>query len=221
MSGFLILNEVSKQYDSIYILNNITLNIDKGEFITIQGPSGAGKTTLLGIIGGLERPTSGIVLFMGKDIYRFNDKELSAFRNRHIGFIFQSYNLIPFLTALENVILPLIIAGSYEADAKKKAVALLEQVGLGDKVDRLPRELSGGEQQRVAICRALISDPLMILADEPTANLDEDNENIVMELLREISKIGKTVILATHNRKLSSYATRVYYLDGGVLRSGV
>lgn len=211
------LNNVTKIYGFRRVLDSISMNVHRGEFLIVVGPSGSGKTTLLGIIAGLETPDEGEIYFEGRRVSDMNVDELAEYRNKHIGLIFQNYNLIPHLTALENVMLPMIIAGLRESKAKRKALMLLKQFGVGDKAMSYPNELSGGEQQRVAVARALANDPSLILADEPTANLDRENEEVIMEFLSRIVSEGRTVILVTHKEYLCDYASRVYRLVDGRL----
>jgi len=211
------LNNVTKIYGFRKILDSISMDVYRGEFLIVVGPSGSGKTTLLGIIAGLESPDEGEVYFEGRCIGGMNVDELAEYRNKHIGFIFQNYNLIPHLTAMENVMLPMIIAGLKENKAKRRALTLLKQFGVKDKAMSYPNELSGGEQQRVSVARALANDPMLILADEPTANLDRENEEIIMEFLSRTVSEGRTVILVTHKEYLCDYASRVYRLVDGRL----
>jgi len=211
------LNNVTKIYGFRKILDSISMDVYRGEFLIVVGPSGSGKTTLLGIIAGLESPDEGEVYFEGRCIGGMNVDELAEYRNKHIGFIFQNYNLIPHLTAMENVMLPMIIAGLKENKAKRRALTLLKQFGVKDKAMSYPNELSGGEQQRVSVARALANDPTLILADEPTANLDRENEETIIEFLSLTVSEGRTVILVTHKEYLCDYASRVYRLVDGRL----
>lgn len=203
------------------VLKGVDLNIDKGKFIAIVGPSGAGKSTLLHILGGLDTPTQGEVIFEQKDIYALSDIELSGIRNKRIGFVFQLYHLLSEFTVLENVLMPALI--NYESqvtscDSRKKALELLEQVGLGERVDHFPNQLSGGEQQRVAIVRALINSPSLLLCDEPTGNLDSKTGDEIISLVKKINLRNQmTVILVTHNTELAKIADTTYYLRDGVL----
>ena len=208
---------VSKRYLLKDVLVNISFSVRPYDFIIIIGPSGAGKTTLLGIIAGFEEPDEGKIEFLGRDIHSLSDDELAEYRNKHIGFIFQNFNLIPFLNALENVIVPAVFSGVKRKIAIRKAKKLLTKLGLSDKLYNYPNQLSGGEQQRVAIARALINDPELIPADEPTANLDRDNEQIIMEILSNIARSGKSVILVTHKEYLAKYGTKVFELVNGRL----
>jgi putative ABC transport system ATP-binding protein len=210
---------ISKVYgESIKVkaLEGINLKVERGEFLSIVGPSGSGKTTLLNIIGTLDRPTEGKVLIAGKDTTEMDDDELSEIRNRFIGFVFQAYNLINRLTALENVELPLIARGVPKKEREKRAIEALNIVGLAEKANKKPTELSGGEQQRVAIARSLASDPTLILADEPTGNLDSKNALKVMNVLLDINeKFSKTIIMVTHNVELAQMTKKIIRLKDG------
>ncbi len=200
-------------------LNEVCLEIDKGEFIAVWGPSGSGKSTLCNLIGMLDTPTSGEVLINGQAGSGLSDAERSDLRNSTIGFVFQNFNLIPVLTALENVMLPLQIDGVSKADAHDRAVALLEEVELGDRKDHRPQKMSGGQQQRVAIARALVTDPLLVLADEPTANLDTRNANLIIDLMRRINRErGAAFLFSTHDdRLLGRVDRRVHLQDGEII----
>ncbi len=211
---------VTKKYrvgiHEILALDNINLKIEDEEFVAVMGPSGSGKSTLLYLIGCLDRPTNGKVLIDGLDTSTLSDKELTELRRNKIGFIFQQYYLIPTLTALENVELPMVFKNISKTKMKKKAEELLALVGLEDKKDRKPNELSGGEQQRVAIARALANDPSILLCDEPTGNLDTKSGEVVMNIIKELNmNKGVTVVLVTHNQSLSKYANRVIKLRDG------
>lgn len=196
-------------------LDDVTLNIDEGEFVAIVGPSGSGKSTLMNILGCLDTPTRGKYHFEGKDVSKLNDNELAAIRNRRIGFIFQNFNLLPKLTALENVELPLMYAGKSSAYRRKRAMELLEAVGLEHRMHHKPKELSGGQQQRVAIARALSADPPIILGDEPTGNLDTKSGREVLEILKKLNTDGKTVILITHDLNIARQAQRNVHIQDG------
>lgn len=198
-------------------LNNISFHIDKGEFVTIRGPSGCGKSSMLNIVGCLDKPTSGTYRLNGEGLSGYSDKQLSHVRAWKIGFVFQSFNLMPRTTALENVEIPMIY-GPGRVD-RKKAVEALERVGLGARAYHYGTELSGGEQQRVAIARALINDPPLILADEPTGNLDSAAGAEVMGILRQLHQEGRTVVLVTHDDAVAAYAEREILFKDGVLRS--
>jgi putative ABC transport system ATP-binding protein len=196
------------------------LSVRPGEFIAVWGPSGSGKSTLLNILGTLDFPTSGMYLFGGQNIAEYDDARISRFRAERIGFVFQSYNLLPNLTAWENATLPARYLPGFDKDqAYKRAVALLEQVGLGDRINHLPGELSGGEGQRVAIARALMNDPDIILADEPTGNLDSKSHRAILDLLTELNATGKTLIVVSHNPEVTEIAHRVLELRDGQIVS--
>ena len=201
-------------------LRNVNLDIFKGEFIAVVGPSGSGKTTLINIIAGLDKPSKGRVWVLGRDLSKLDEDELSRFRRGKIGFIFQQFHLIGRLTALENVEVPLMAMGFPPKEKREVALKLLREVGLGDRADHKPFELSGGEQQRVAIARALAANPELILADEPTGNLDSKTAHSVISLLKNVCRSrGVTVVLVTHNHGLLKYADRVAWLkDGEVVR---
>lgn len=203
---------------AVHALRGITLDIFQGELVSIVGPSGSGKSTLLGIIGGLDAPTSGQVLLDGTDISRMNEDQLTDIRNRKIGFIFQFFNLIPTLTALENVALPLQFASHRKFKPNQRAKELLTLLGLKDRMHHRPNQLSGGQQQRVAIARALANDPPLILADEPTGNLDTESGQAVLRALRKIrQESGTTIVLVTHSLELASQTDRVLQLVDGAI----
>lgn len=203
-------------------LRGVTLTIPRGEFTAVVGPSGSGKTTFLNLLGALDRPTRGEVLLDGVPLSRLKDNELAALRNRKVGFVFQSFNLVPYLTASENVQLPMLAANIPPGRRREKADALLAQLGLGDKLDKKPNQLSGGEQQRVAIARALVNDPTLILADEPTGNIDSVSAHAVTSLLRDITKQrGVTTVMVTHNMEITKYCDRVVYLRDGAIEREV
>ncbi len=202
----------------VVALRGINLKIEDGEFVAIMGPSGSGKSTLLYLIGCLDKPTRGKVLIDGCDTSKLSDRELTELRRDKIGFIFQQYYLIPTLTALENVELPMVFKGVPKAERVKRAEELLEIVGLGSKKDRKPRELSGGEQQRVAIARALANRPTILLCDEPTGNLDTKSGEVVMNIIKRLNvEEGVTVVLVTHDPSLKAYADRVVSIRDGVI----
>lgn len=216
---------VSKTYsngiDKLTVLKGVNLGIKDKEFLAIQGPSGAGKSTLLHILGGLDIPSSGQVIFEGSDIYRLSDNLRAGYRNSRIGFVFQFFHLLPELTALENVLLPAILKSWWDKkSAAGYAESLLNKIGLSGRTKHRPNQLSGGEQQRVAIARALINKPQVLLCDEPTGNLDSENGQIILGLIKELNKKEKvTVILVTHDKDIAAYADRVVLLKDGVLVS--
>lgn len=204
----------------IHALKGVNLKVKRGEFISIMGPSGSGKTTLLNLIGTLDKPTKGKIIIDGQDVTKLSDKELTKMRRRKIGFVFQFHNLIPVLTAFENVELPMIIAGIPKEERTKRVKHLLKLVGLEDRMNHRPSELSGGEQQRVAIARALANRPSIILADEPTGELDTENSEIVMKIFREaVEEENTTTIVVTHNPLVSRLTDKIYYLrDGQIVK---
>lgn len=214
---------VSKVYRSKaseYIaLKNINLKVEKGDFLAIVGPSGSGKTTLLNIIGLLDSPTSGSVILEGKDVTTLNESEKAYLRNKKIGFVFQTYNLISYLTVYENVELPLVISGINESERRKIVIDILSRIpGLLDLKDKKPNQLSAGQQQRVAIARALVMNPSIILADEPTANLDTRNGQAIISIFREISdKMRVTIIMATHDPEMLKHCKRIIYIRDGII----
>lgn len=204
---------------SVRVLKNVSLSIEKGEFTALMGQSGSGKTTLMNIIGMLDTPTSGKYYLDGKDISKENDNSLSNLRNRFVGFIFQSFYLIPYSSVLENVLLPIYYSGKDLKYYTELAKNLLEQVGLYDKRNNKPNQLSGGQQQRVAIARALINEPEIILADEPTGQLDSDTAKGIMEYLTKLNQSGKTILLVTHDPATASYAKRIIKISDGEIVS--
>ena len=214
--------KLSKEYvrdeNRVSALNNVDLEIACGGFLALMGPSGSGKSTLLHLIAAMDRPSSGKVLVLKQDLASLNSRELARWRNAHIGFIFQSFNLIPVLTALENVALPLKLTALNAKEQSEHATVALTLVGLGDRLHHFPRQLSGGQEQRVAIARAIVTDPDFILADEPTGNLDAASANDVLTLLSALNKEhGKTILLVTHDPHAAHYASIVRYLDKGLL----
>ncbi|MEW6138688.1 MAG: ABC transporter ATP-binding protein [Thermodesulfobacteriota bacterium] len=201
----------------VSVLDDITLSVSEGEYVAIMAPSGMGKSTFLNILGCLDRPTSGTYLLDGVPVQDMNDDELSHIRNKKIGFVFQSFHLLPMMTAWENVTLPLIYSDS-DVDMKSKAIEVLQSVGLGDRVDHVPGELSGGQHQRVAIARALVNDPRIILADEPTGNLDSRSSDEVMRIFRELHSSGRTLVVVTHDPEVAREADRLIEMkDGRIL----
>lgn len=213
------LRGINKSYGNLRVLDDVSLSIGSNEIITIVGPSGAGKTTLLQIAGTLDRPDSGSVLYDGEDIARFNDRRLSAFRNRNIGFIFQFHQLLPEFTAQENVALPAMIAGESSRKAQKRAAELLDMLGLGDRLRHKPTQLSGGERQRAAIARALVNSPGVIFADEPTGSLDSHNRDEIRSAIADLrERLGQTFVIVTHDPSMTSIADRtVRMADGRIL----
>ena len=197
-------------------LRGVEIQVERGEFVAVMGPSGSGKSTLLHLLGGLDRPTRGEVILAGTPMSKLDDDELSVLRRRKIGFVFQTFNLVPMLTAQENVTLPLLVDGRNPAKAEERMDDLMHLVLLEDRKDHKPDQLSGGQQQRVAIARALISDPEIVLADEPTGNLDSQSGTVVLDLLRRVrGGMGTTVVMVTHDPRASSYADRVVFLKDG------
>lgn len=205
--------------EDVSVLKGINLKIKKGEFAAIMGPSGSGKTTLMNIIGCLDTASTGSYVLAGKEVANLTDDELSVIRNEHIGFIFQSFFLLPYATVIENVLLPTLYIESGSADLKKRAKEILKTVGLEDKIKYKPNQLSGGQQQRVAVARALINDPNLLLADEPTGQLDSKTSAEIMNLLKEMNNQGKTVILITHDQNMAAYAHRIITIIDGVIVS--
>jgi putative ABC transport system ATP-binding protein len=218
------LKEVQKTYRNdagleVHALRGISLSVAKGDFVAIMGPSGCGKSTLMNVIGTLDRPTGGTYRIAGDEVGALTDEQLSALRNRRIGFVFQAFHLLPLLTAQENVELPLVYAEAEPADGRARARAALARLGLGDRGHHRPGELSGGQQQRVAIARALVTDPDVIVADEPTGNLDSRASLEVMAVLQELWRAGKTIVLVTHEPDVARYAPRLVTLRDGVVVS--
>jgi putative ABC transport system ATP-binding protein len=215
-------HDLVKSYrrDSLEIpaLRNITLAVAQGEFLAFMGPSGSGKTTLLNLIAGIDKPTSGRILIAGTDITELRETELAVWRSRNIGFIFQFYNLIPVLTALENVELPLLLTPLSKKQRRAHALTALEAVGLADRVDHYPRQLSGGQEQRVAIARAVVTDPVILVADEPTGDLDKASAEEVLDLMDRLNQeLGKTILMVTHDPRAAERARSVRQLEKGEL----
>ena len=207
---------------AVKALDNVTLEIKGGEFVAVMGPSGSGKSTFLSVLGCLERPTAGKYYFGGREVTSLNEDELAALRNQQIGFVFQTFNLLPRFNVLRNVELPLIYAGIPQKKRRERATALLSRVGLGHRLDYKPANISGGEQQRVAIARALVNDPAVILADEPTGSLDSRRSHEIMALFRELNAEGRTIVMVTHDPEIAAYAQRIlHFLDGAVVREEV
>jgi len=205
--------------ETVRALNGINLTIEKNEYVALMGPSGSGKSTLMNIIGCLDTPTSGQYFLNGPNVAQLSDSELAAIRNKEIGFVFQTFNLLPRLTALQNVALPLVYAGIPEAERLKKAKEVLEQVGLGNRITHKPNELSGGQRQRVAVARALVNHPSIILADEPTGNLDTKTSEEIMQLFDIIHQAGNTIVLVTHEEDIALRAKRVVRMRDGIVES--
>ena len=210
------IKNIYKSFGELEVLKGVNLSVKKGEIVAIIGKSGAGKTTLLQIIGTLDRPTKGQIIIGGTDVFALKDKELAAFRNKHIGFIFQFHQLLPEFTALENVCIPAMIAREKESQYKPRAEKLLQELGLAERMGHKPNELSGGEKQRVAAARALMMSPDIILADEPTGSLDEKNKKELSELLLQLRKeYGQTILLVTHDKELAGIADRIIEIKDG------
>jgi putative ABC transport system ATP-binding protein len=203
----------------VYVLKGIDLEINKGEYVALMGPSGSGKSTLMNILGCLDTPTSGTYILNGKHVSEMQDDELAGIRNKEIGFVFQTFNLMPRTTALDNVALPMVYAGYSKSERIERASEVLKQVGLDDRMDHKPNQLSGGQRQRVAVARALVNKPSIILADEPTGNLDSKTSVEIMNLFNEIHANGNTVILVTHEEDIAAYAHRIIRLRDGIIES--
>ncbi len=219
------INKLNKTYESggecVPALCDVDLNIEKGEFISVMGPSGSGKSTLLTILGGLSHPTTGDVVVDGIPIYKLPLEKLADFRREYLGFIFQSFQLIPYLTVVENVMLPLSITQRTNREQMEMAEGILEKIGLRGKGKRLPDQLSGGEQERVAIARALVNSPPILMADEPTGNLDSKTGKEIMDLFKSLNKEGQTIVMVTHNPESMAFSTRTLFLkDGRVENNG-
>jgi len=207
---------------TVNVLKGIDLSFDEGDFVSLMGPSGSGKSTLMNILGCLDRPTEGSYYLRDSDVARMSDNQLSEVRSTYLGFIFQAYNLLPQYTVVENIELPLVYQGvPLDRRTKDRCIALAEMVGLGTRLDHRPLQLSGGQQQRVAIARALVNDPQVILADEPTGNLDSRTSVEIMEMLTELNKAGKTIIMVTHENDIAEWSRRVVRLRDGVVESDI
>lgn len=223
MQGIIHLQSIRKDYylgkQVIEVLKGISLDIEKNEYVALMGPSGSGKSTLMNILGCLDTPTAGTYILNGKDVSRMSDNELADIRNQEIGFVFQQFNLLPRLTAIENVALPLVYAGVAKKQRTEKAMQVLEKVGLADRSHHKPNEMSGGQNQRVAIARALVNDPSIILADEPTGNLDSKTSYEIMDIFGTIHAGGNTVVLVTHEEDIANHAHRIIRLLDGVVET--
>jgi putative ABC transport system ATP-binding protein len=225
MNAIIELSGINKIYsignEKVHALNNLHLSIMKNEYVALMGPSGSGKSTLMNILGCLDTASSGKYMLNNKDVSSLNDNELADIRNKEIGFVFQSFNLLPRLSALENVALPLIYAGYSKKERLERAMEVLNSVNLGDRVSHKPNELSGGQRQRVAVARALVNSPSIILADEPTGNLDSKTSHEIMALFAKIHENGNTVILVTHEEDIAAHAHRIIKLKDGVIETDI
>ena len=223
MQGIILIEEIRKSYfmgtQELQVLKGISIDIYKNEYVALMGPSGSGKSTLMNIIGCLDSPTGGRYILNQKDVSRMADDDLASVRNKEIGFVFQQFNLLPRLTAVENVALPLVYAGYTKKQRIEKALAMLEKVSLTDRSHHKPNELSGGQCQRVALARALVNDPSIILADEPTGNLDSKTSVEIMDIFSAIQAAGNTVVLVTHEEDIAAFAKRVVRLRDGVIET--
>lgn len=223
MSRVIETHEINKTYkmgaETIQALKSVSITVDRGEYVAFMGPSGSGKSTLMNIIGCLDTPTSGSYILNNKDVSSMTENELAEIRNKEIGFVFQTFNLLPRASCLENVALPLVYAGFSREEREEMAFKALENVGLGDRTKHRPNELSGGQRQRVAIARALVNDPSIILADEPTGNLDSKTSYDIMELFHELHSKGNTIIMVTHEDDIAHYAHRIVRLRDGLVES--
>jgi putative ABC transport system ATP-binding protein len=214
-----IIRDFQLGQETVHVLKGIDLDIDKGEYVAIMGPSGSGKSTLMNLLGCLDTPTSGSYVLNGKDVSQMSDDELADIRNKEIGFVFQTFNLLPRTTALDNVALPMVYAGASKKDRTERAIQVLNDVGLSDRMDHRPNQLSGGQRQRVAVGRALVNKPSIILADEPTGNLDSKTGVEIMNLFEDIHKAGNTIIVVTHEEEIASHAQRIIRLRDGIIES--
>ncbi|MGI0107897.1 ABC transporter ATP-binding protein [Salinimicrobium sp. WS361] len=223
MSSVIKIRQITRDFhlgqEIVKVLKGIDLDIEKGEYVAFMGPSGSGKSTLMNLLGCLDTPTSGQYILNGKDVSQMSDDELAEIRNKEIGFVFQTFNLLPRTTALENVALPMIYAGATKSQRKERAEKVLADVGLADRMDHKPNQLSGGQRQRVAVGRALVNNPSIILADEPTGNLDSKTSVEIMNLFDDIHASGNTVILVTHEEDIARHAHRIIRLRDGMIES--
>lgn len=225
MSRIIETHEISKIYqmgsEKVHALQSISIEINKGEYVAFMGPSGSGKSTLMNIVGCLDTPTSGQYILNGKDVSNMTENELAEIRNKEIGFVFQTFNLLPRASSLENVALPLIYAGFSKSERTDRAMEVLDSVGLGNRASHKPNELSGGQRQRVAIARALVNNPSIILADEPTGNLDSKTSYEIMALFDELHSKGNTIIMVTHEDDIAHYAHRIVRLKDGLVETDI
>ncbi|MFC4636268.1 ABC transporter ATP-binding protein [Dokdonia ponticola] len=223
MSNLIKIRDIRRNFplgsETVYVLKGIDLDIEKGEYVAFMGPSGSGKSTLMNLLGCLDTPTSGTYILNNRDVSSMSDDELAEVRNTEIGFVFQTFNLLPRTTALDNVALPMVYAGASKSERHKRAEEVLKDVGLADRMDHKPNQLSGGQRQRVAVGRALVNKPSIILADEPTGNLDSKTSVEIMALFDEIHAAGNTVILVTHEEDIAAHAHRIIRLRDGVIES--
>lgn len=221
--SLITLTDIGRKYvigaETIHALKSVSLNINKGEFVALMGPSGSGKSTLMNILGCLDTPSKGVYILNGNQVSEMSDSELAEIRNKEIGFVFQTFNLLPRSSSLENVALPLVYAGIGKAERERRAQHTLENVGLGNRVHHKPNELSGGQRQRVAVARALVNNPSIILADEPTGNLDTKTSVEIMGLLEEIHSKGNTIILVTHEEDIAQHAHRIVRMRDGLIEN--
>lgn len=223
METLIKLKQITRDFalgsQTVKVLKGIDLSIEKNEYVALMGPSGSGKSTLMNLLGCLDTPTGGEYWLNGKDVSKMSDNELAEVRNTEIGFVFQTFNLLPRSTALENVSLPMVYAGKSNSERVSRATDVLEQVGLSDRMDHRPNQLSGGQRQRVAVARALVNKPSIILADEPTGNLDSKTSVEIMNLFSDIHALGNTVILVTHEEEIAQHAKRIIRLRDGIIES--
>lgn len=223
MSNVIKIRDIIRDFqlgqETVHVLKGIDLDIERGDYVAIMGPSGSGKSTLMNLLGCLDTPTAGSYILNGKDVSQMSDDELAEIRNTEIGFVFQTFNLLPRTTALDNVALPMVYAGKSKTERYKRAEEVLTDVGLADRMDHKPNQLSGGQRQRVAVGRALVNKPSIILADEPTGNLDSKTGYEIMNLFDDIHKAGNTVIMVTHEEDIAAHASRIIRLRDGLIES--